>query len=395
MACLILGEGREKSLLRHHPWIFASAVSALRGQATLGDTVDVEDAHGQWLGRAAYSPQSQIVARLWTFDPADRITPEFFARRLAQAAQRRLDAGLPIITNAYRLVHAESDGLPGLIVDKYADWLVVQCLSAGAERWRETLVAALREQWPQCAIYERSDVDVRRKEGLPERAGPLWGHSPPPWVDIHEGPMRLQVNMVTGHKTGYYLDQRDSRLALGAWCANRDVLNAFAYTGGFGVAALQGGAHSLTQVDTSAEALTQAERHLRLNDLDLSRATQEQGDVFTLLRRYRDSRRQFDAIILDPPKFMDNRAQQDKATRGYKDINLLAFKLLRPGGVLFTFSCSGLLEPALFQKIVADAALDAGRTARVVRRLHQSADHPVALHFPEGDYLKGLLIQVD
>lgn len=395
MACLTLLEGRETSLARRHPWIFAGAVSAVRGQPASGDTVDVEDARGQWLGRAAYSPQSQIAARMWTFDPAERITADFFAHRLAQAAQRRAAAGVPALSNAYRLAHAESDGLPGLIVDKYADWLVVQCLSAGAERWREAIVAALRQQWPQCAIYERSDADARRKEGLPERASPLWGDPPPAWVDICEGDMHLQVNILNGHKTGYYLDQRENRLALGAWCANRETLNAFAYTGGFGVAALRGGARALTQVDTSAEALAQAEKHLRLNNLDASRATHTVGDVFTLLRRYRDARRQFEVIILDPPKFMDNRAQHDKATRGYKDINLLAFKLLRPGGVLFTFSCSGLLEPSLFQKIVASAALDAGRTARIVRRLHQAADHPVALNFPEGDYLKGLLIQVD
>jgi 23S rRNA (cytosine1962-C5)-methyltransferase len=405
MSCstLILKPGREKSLLRRHPWIFSGAVAQVEGAPLPGETVDVRAADGAWLARAAYSPHSQIVARAWTFNPDEVVEAAFFRLRLERAMASRaltFHAGSilpPLHFTAQRLVNAESDGLPGVVVDRYADFVVCQFLSAGAEKWKAEIVAALRELAPctPCrGIYERSDVDVRGKEGLPPATGVLAGERPPALVEIEEHGCRFLVDIQHGHKTGFYLDQRDNRAALLPFAAGREVLNCFSYTGGFGVVALKGGATNVTNIDSSAPALELARRNFELNDLHASRFTNHAGDAFSVLRQYRDARRQFDVIVLDPPKFADTKAQVERAARGYKDINLLAFKLLRPGGVLLTFSCSGGVEPGLFQKIVADAALDAGREAHIIQRLSQSADHPVALNFPEGEYLKGLVCRI-
>lgn len=398
MVSLTLKPGREKSLLRRHPWIFSGAVARVDGALAPGETVQVISAAGEPLALGAYSPQSQIAVRLWTFDPAQTITPDFLRARLAQAVTARAlgptpDSWLPGAA-ARRLVNAESDGLPGLVVDAYADYLVSQFLSAGAEHWKRDLVNALNELCPNQGIYERSDVDVREKEGLAPAVGVLAGRAPPEQVEIQEGAVRFYVDVLGGHKTGFYLDQRENRALVAQFSEGREVLNGFAYTGGFAVWALQGGATRVTNVDTSAPALALAQRQLALNGLDESRVENVPGDMFQVLRRYRDARRTFDLIILDPPKFAEARSQIEGAARGYKDINLLAFKLLRPGGVLFTFSCSGLISPDLFQKIVAGAALDAGREAQILRRLTQAPDHPVALNFPEGEYLKGLVCRV-
>jgi len=397
---LILKPGREKSLLRRHPWIFSGAVARVEGEPQPGDTVEVRAADGRWLARAAYSPHSQIRARVWSFAEDETITPDFFRNRLARAlavrdARSHPHTSLP----ALRLVNAESDFLPGLIVDRYADWLVCQFLSAGVERWKREIVAALGELIPQAGIYERSDAEVREKEGLPLVTGPLAAFAqrraaPPMLVEIEESGCRFLVDVQGGHKTGFYLDQRDNRALLAAHAAGREVLNCFAYTGGFGVLALKGGAAHVTNLDSSAPALELARRNLELNGYGADRFTNQAGDVFAVLRHYRDARRQFDLIVLDPPKFAESQSQVARAARGYKDINLLAFKLLRPGGLLFTFSCSGAVAPALFQKIVADAAVDAGRDAQILHRMTQAADHPVALSFPEGEYLKGLVCQV-
>jgi 23S rRNA (cytosine1962-C5)-methyltransferase len=392
---LILKAGREKSLLRRHPWVFSGAIAQIEGAPAPGETVEVVAADGAWLGRGAYSPHSQIAVRVWTFDEAEAITPEFFRARLARAMAVRAALLTEAGTTAYRLVNAESDFLPGLIVDRYGDWLVCQLLSAGAERWRDDLVAALSDLVPCAGIYERSDVDVRAKEGLPLRTGGLAGPAPPERVEIAEHGAHFWVDILQGHKTGFYLDQRDNRALVRVAASGREVLNCFAYTGAFGVSALLGGAAHVTQVESSGAALELAQHHIALNGLEAGRAAHVEGDVFQVLRQYRDSRRQFDLIVLDPPKFAESKHQVERAARGYKDINLLAFKLLRPGGLLFTFSCSGSVPPDLFQKIVADAALDAGRAAQMVRRLTQSADHPVALSFPEGEYLKGLVCRVE
>lgn len=379
-------------MLRGHPWIFSGAIEQVAGSPESGETVLVQDAAGEPLGQAAYSPASQMRARMWTGDPDQVVGADFFRGRLQTALELRRVSVPPEETDALRLVFAESDGLPGLIVDRYGDLLVLQCLSAGAEYWRETLADILLELTGVSAIYERSDVDVRALEGLPERVGPLRGAAPSSRLEIHENGLRFWVDVLAGHKTGFYLDQRANRARLGRLAVGREVLNCFSYSGAFSVYALAGGATSVLSIDSSAEALTLGQENLGLNGIDGAKADWLAGDVFVLLRRFRDQARSFDLVVLDPPKFAQNAAQAERAARGYKDINLLALKLLRPGGLLFTFSCSGGVSPDLFQKIVAGAAVDAGVDARIIGRMSQGADHPVALNFPEGEYLKGLVV---
>jgi 23S rRNA (cytosine1962-C5)-methyltransferase len=398
MASIHLKSGREKSLLRRHPWIFSGAIARVEGEPATGETVLVQDARGQALGWGAYSPQSQIAVRMWTFEPETQIDANFLSERLQRAVAARSSLAARGDLDAYRLVYAESDGLPGLVVDRYGDTLVCQFLSAGAERWKPTLVEALQQlkvgDWRPGGVFERSDVDVRSKEGLPPTTGVLAGAAPPESIVINEYGCRFKVQVATGHKTGFYLDQRDNRARLAGDAVGREVLNAFAYTGGFAVWALRGGASHVVNVETSQPALALGQENVRLNGLDTARVEDVAGDVFRVLRQYRDSQREFDLIVLDPPKFAEARSQLEGATRGYKDINLLALKLLRPGGVLFTFSCSGLVTPELFQQVVAGAALDSGREVQIVGRLSQGPDHPVALNFPEGEYLKGLVCRV-
>lgn len=393
---LIISAGREKSLLRRHPWIFSGAVATVKGRPAPGQTVEVMSSSGQWLARAAFSPKSQILGRVWTFDPNESVDEAFFLRRIGQAVQRRAGIIAPDCT-AMRLVQSESDALPGLIVDRYAGVLVFQILTMGCEFWREAIIAALRALFPDVAILERSDVDVRAKEGLAERVEVVHGQIPD-LVGIRENGVDYLVDVRAGHKTGFYLDQRDSRLAVAQAARTMDasrVLNCFCYTGGFGLAALHGGAGHVTQLDASAPALALAERNRELNGFASERMPTVCGDAFQILRAWRKEGRMFDLIVLDPPKFVDSKASLNRAARGYKDVNLCAFRLLAPGGRLFTFSCSGLMEDGLFQKIVSDAALDAGRTGRIIRRLTQAGDHPVDLAFPEGAYLKGLEVAVE
>lgn len=392
---IVLVSGREKSLRHRHPWIFSGAIREVRGAPPAGATVQVCDAQGKIWGYGAYSPRSQIAVRMWSFEAEGKIDRQFLQSRLLQAIQRRTTLSPLIKANALRLVNAESDGLPGLVVDRYADFLVCQFLSAGAEYWKKELVALLAELLPVKGIYERSDVEVRRKEGLPLQTGLLWGQEPPELIEIEENELRFLCDIRRGHKTGFYLDQRNNRQNLQQLAAGKRVLNCFAYTGGFGIYALQGGAQSVTNIDTSAEALALLERNLQLNRLPAERNTNLIGDVFQVLRQLAAQSRRFDLIILDPPKFAESKQQVLPASRGYKDINLWAMKLLSPGGLLCTFSCSGMLPPDLFQKIVADAAIDAGRTVQLLARLTQAPDHPVELQFPEGSYLKGLICLVD
>jgi 23S rRNA (cytosine1962-C5)-methyltransferase len=391
MPSLTLKPGREKSLLRRHPWIFSGAVARVDGDPEPGATVDLLAAGGQFLARAAYSPSSQIRARVWTFDPVEAVDPAFFRKRIAAAIAGRAGLHLTPGTDALRLIHAESDGLPGLIVDRYADVLVIQFLSAGVELWRDTIADILLEETGLGSIYERSDADVRELEGLLPKVGPLRGALPPSPFTILENDLKFMVNLESGHKTGFYLDQRENRLEVRGLSAGRDVLDCFCYTGGFTVNALAGEAKSVLSVDASAEALALCRQNVSINSLDVSRHSMLEGDVFLLLRKFRDEARSFTLIVLDPPKFAPTAAQAEKAARGYKDINLLAFKLLRPGGLLVTCSCSGGVDAALFQKIVASAALDADVDAQILAHLEQAPDHPVALHFPEGAYLKGLV----
>ena len=395
MNTLTLKRGREKSVLRHHPWIFSGAIQSVSSQPALGETVTVHDAEGRFLAQAAYSPESQIRARIWNWDPAVPIDRDFFKSRLANALGLRKQWIDRAQTTAYRLVHGESDGLPGLVVDRYGDALVVQITSAGAEAWRGEILSLLEDLLAPSAIYERSDVAVRTLEGLPERVGLLSGALPPQPMRITENGLSYQVDLVGGQKTGFYLDQRDNRQKCREIAGGKSVLNCFAYTGGFTLAALAGGAESVVSIDSSAEALETARQNVALNSLPEDRCEWIVGDAFHELRTLRDKAAQFDLVILDPPKFAPTAAQARKAARGYKDINLLGFKLLKPGGTLMTYSCSGGIDAAFFQKIVADAALDAGIRARLLYHLGQAPDHPTDLAFPEGTYLKGLVVSRD
>lgn len=394
VATIHLLAGKEKSLRRLHPWVFSGAIARVKGTPKAGETVSIHSADGDWLGYAAWSPQSQIRARVWSFQQNDVIDADFFKQRIAAA--KALRKGLSIRSNAYRLVAAEADQLPGVTIDKYDNWLVCQLLSTGADYWRDAIVAALRELFPECSIFERSDVDVRQKEGLQPVVQLLHsdnGELPPATVWIEENGLQLGVDIQGGHKTGYYLDQRDSRAAIQKYAAGKRVLNAFSYTGGFGLYAAAAGAAEVVNLDVSASALEQALQNHTRNQLSNDTLTNLQEDVFEALRKFHQSGERFDVIVLDPPKFVDSKANLMRACRGYKDINRLACMILKPGGTLFTFSCSGLLSGELFQKVVADAALDAKRPLHIIERLFQGADHPVRTNFPESLYLKGLVLR--
>ena len=391
MKSIHLKAGRDKSVKRRHPWIFSGAVERVDGSPGTGETVMVK-ANGQPVAVAAWSPKSQICARVWSFDAGARIEKSFFESTINRAVQLR--NALPAIrySNALRLVHGESDGLPGLVVDRYDDVLVAQFLSAGAEHWREVILNLLVEISGCESIFERSDAEVRKLEGLEERVGFARGNKEAKRCPIVEHGLNFRVDVEGGQKTGFFLDQRDNRQRVRALAAGREVLDGFCYTGGFAVAALAGGANSVLAVDSSSDALQIAKENLAANALDASKVSFEQADVFAYQRQLRDRGRSFDMIVLDPPKFAPTAAQVKNAARAYKDINLMAFKLLKPGGLLATFSCSGGVSAELFQSIVAGAASDAGVDAKIIERFGPAADHPVALSFPEGDYLKGLLL---
>jgi 23S rRNA (cytosine1962-C5)-methyltransferase len=390
MPAVILKQGREKSLLRRHPWIFSGAIHHVDGEPASGESVDLLSFNKQFLARASYSPHSQIRARVWTFED-EPIDKEFFRKRIRASLATRYELQVEHNINAARLIYAESDQLPGLIVDRYGDVLVLQSLTAGSEYWKETIADLLLEETGLENIYERSDADVRELEGLEQKVGILRGTIPQPQLTIYEHGLKFLINIERGHKTGFYLDQSRNRLRVRELSQDKDILDFFCYTGGFTVNALAGGAKSVLSVDASEEALALAKENVILNDLPADKVSFIEGDVFQLLRRFRDENRFFDMIILDPPKFAPTAAQAERAARGYKDINLFAFKLLRPGGILVTFSCSGGIDAGLFQKIIAGAALDAGVDAQIVEHLSQNADHPVLLNFPEGAYLKGLI----
>jgi 23S rRNA (cytosine1962-C5)-methyltransferase len=397
-AQLILQSGKERSVFKRHPWIFAGSVERLAGKARPGDTVEVI-AGKQVLAKAAWSPESQIRARVWSFDPNEIIDNAFFKRRVAAAVARRAVSPRLTLEQGQRLIHAESDGLPGVIADKYGDTVVVQLTSAGADKWREAIADAIQLATGCARIYERSDSDVRGLEGLEPRTGWLRGEAPAGEIVIEEHGVKMAVDIVAGHKTGFYLDQRDNRGLLRELSAGRRVLNCFCYTGGFTLQALAGGATSVISIDSSQPALDRAAANLALNpQLDATRAEWRCENVFDELRKLRAAGETFDLIVLDPPKFAPSASHAERASRAYKDINLHGFKLLAPGGLLMTYSCSGGIGIDLFQKIVAGAALDAGSvtnmSARIIQRLQGAPDHPIALAFPEGEYLKGLLLHV-
>jgi 23S rRNA (cytosine1962-C5)-methyltransferase len=390
---IIIKSGREKSILRHHPWIFSGAIAEIRDAPVPGGTVDVRSSSGELLARAAYNPSSNIAGRIWTWDPDEPVGPIMIERRLRLSIADRQKLENLIPSNALRLVHGESDGLPGLILDRYADGLVIQFLTAGVEYWRDTIIEILMDISGANWLYERSDVDVRLLEGLPYQTGLIYGvHFENP-VKIHENRLEFWADIREGHKTGFYLDQRDNRLLARQVAEGKKVLDCFSYTGGFANNCLAGKAQSLTLVESTNAALDFAKKNLELNKFNLDRVSFVDKDVFRYLRELRDRDEHFDLIILDPPKFAPTISQVERAARGYKDINILSLKLLEVGGYLLTFSCSGGVNEELFQKILAGAALDAGANTLILKRLHQACDHPVALNFPEGAYLKGFLIQ--
>ena len=395
---LILLPGKERSPMRHHPWIFAGAVAKVEGKPASGSTVWVYSDSGQFIGRAAYSPDSQIRARIWSWDEGEPIDHAFFKRKIATAIAHRLKWVKN--TTATRLIFGEADGLPGLVVDQYGDVLVCQFMSAGVEHWKDAIVSTLAQQTGAKTILERSDAAVREREGLPQITGALLGEIPDGPIVAEENGIKYLVDTMHGHKTGFYIDQRDSRALVGELSKDRRVLNMFCYTGGFSLAAMGGGASEVVSVDSSGDALAIAKAQVALNGFDESKATWEDADAFEMLRKYRVEGRKFDLIVLDPPKFAPSAHHLARAKKAYKDINRTAMQLLEPGGLLFTFSCSGAMDATLFEETVAAAAIEATshmgdpRIAfRILRRLSSGLDHPKLASFPEGDYLKGLLLE--
>lgn len=388
---LVLRPGREKSLRRQHPWIFSGGVARVDGSPSPGETVRVTSSSGEVLGRASYAPASQLRARMWTFDSDTAVDDAFVVARVLAAAARR--EHLASITDATRLVFSEADGVPGVIADRFGDTIVLQLGSAGADRWRDVVADALFSLPGVRCVYERSDIDARERENLAQRSGLLRGEAPEPETIITERGHRFSVGIAEGQKTGFYLDQRHARAMVAEVASGRTVLNAFSYTGAFSVIAAAHGATAVTTLDSSAPALAGARRNAELNGVDPGEHIV--GDAFAELRTLRDKAKSYDLIMLDPPKLAQTEAQVSRATRAYKDLNLLAAKLLAPGGILMTFSCSGGVSSELFQKVVAGAALDAKRTLRIIGRLDQPSDHPVPLSFPEAAYLKGLVLQAE
>ena len=390
MKTIRLRAGKERSLQRRHPWIFESAIA--KGGGDSGETVRVDSAEGQFLGWAAFSPQSKIRARVWSFDESQRIDASFFIA--ACVASTRARARFDIQSDGCRLVHGESDGLPGLIVDRYGDTMVAQFTSAGVEKWKDVIADALLAATGLTKLYERSDASSRALEGLPEVTGWWRGEGPTDLV-LREHDWKLALSIADGHKTGFYLDQRDSRKKFADFTRRlqfQRVLNCYCYTGGFTVAALAGGAAHVTSIDSSGPAIEKAAANVALNGFDAARTTFMDADVNASLRRFLDQGQTFDAIVLDPPKFAPTVAHAERAARAYKDINRLALKLLEPGGVLFTYSCSGGISADLFHKIVAGAGSDAGVDGFITDRMGGAPDHPMTIAFPEGEYLKGLVV---
>jgi 23S rRNA (cytosine1962-C5)-methyltransferase len=391
---LILKPGKELSLGRH-PWIFSGAIARVEGEPESGETVQVQSFRGDAIAFAAFSPSSSIRARVWSFNPDEKIDEDFFRRRITGALKARDSFINDKNTNAYRLIYSEADLFPGLIADKYENYVVIQILSSGPEKWRETIVKMLAETVNPAGIYERSDIEVRKLEGLEPRSGHLWGNEPEEKITIVENGLKYLIDIKTGQKTGFFLDQRSNRLRVREFAAGKKILDAYSYTGGFTMNALAAGAESVTAIESSAEALSLLEVNAALNGFEKEKLEIRQGNVFELFRKFRDEGRKFDMIILDPPKFAPTVSSLDSAIRGYKDINLLAMKLLTPGGILFTFSCSGAMNIIRFIDMLGYAAADAGIDARIIEILSQAPDHPISPVFPESSYLKGCILKIN
>lgn len=392
---IVLKRGKEKALLNHHPWVFSGAIKRIN-EAGDGDDVDILDSEGNWLARGSFNSHSQIAARVWTFEREQEVDRAFFLSRLEASISRRGRSGNQEMgedfRGACRLVNAESDGIPGLVVDRYQDFVVAQCLTIGVESHKNEIADALEDLLRPRGIYERSDSEVRKKEGLGTTSGVLRGQEPPDRLHIVENSLNYLVDVKEGHKTGFYLDQSENRRKAAPYLLG-EVLNVFAYTGGFGLNAAKEGAVKVLNIDTSAKSLQLAQENFELNRLETG-SENVVADAFQILRSFREENRRFDAIVLDPPKFVASQGQMERGLRGYKDINLLAFQILRAGGVLVTFSCSGLVASELFQKVIFGAARDADREGLIVEKMTQASDHPISLAFPEAEYLKGLIVKV-
>lgn len=393
-AQVILKQGREKSVNNRHPWIFSGAIGRVEGNPANGDVVDVWNSKARFVGRGIYNDKSQIQVRLLTWNPNDSIDEDFWRRRIRRAIAGRQALLESPDTDAFRLVYSEADGVPGFIADQYGTWLVVQFLSMAVERYRQTIIDILVDLVAPQGVYDRSEGESREKEGLVSVTGPVWGEIPPDMIEITENGHTFLVDIKLGQKTGFYLDQRENRQKASKYFPNKEILNAFAYTGAFSVYAAYAGAKRIMNIDSSERALQIAERNMRRNGFGEREDIYAVADVFEIMRAYRDNNWKFDVVILDPPKFAHSKRQVDKATQGYKDINLLAMKLLKPSGVLISFSCSGSISSDLFQKVLFGAAVDAGRHVQIIERLTQGPDHPVLLTFPESEYLKGLVCRV-
>jgi 23S rRNA (cytosine1962-C5)-methyltransferase len=393
-AQVILKKDRDKSVRNRHPWIFSGSIARVEGNPASGDVVDVWNNRARFVARGIYNEKSQIRVRLLTWNPNDPIDDDFWRRRVSRAVAGRMALKQDQRTDAYRIVYSEADGVPGFIADLYGTWLVVQFLSLAVERHRRIILNTLLDLIEPQGIYERSDSESREKEGLVPVAGPVWGEIPPDLIEITENNLTFLVDVKLGHKTGFYLDQRENRQKLQKYLSGKEVLNAFAYTGGFSVYAAAAGAARVINVDTSERVLQISENNMLRNGFDGREDVYAVADVFELLRSYQNARWKFDVVILDPPKFAHTKRHVEKATHGYKDINLLAMKLLKRGGILGTFSCSGAVGRNLFQKVLFGAAVDAGRTVQIIEQLSQGPDHPILLTCPETEYLKGFVCRV-
>ena len=394
MAKVIIKQEICKTLKYRHPWIFSGAIKRIEGAPAAGETVEIYTEKNEFVGLGAYSPKSKIAIRMWSFEPGEKISKEFFAKKISHSIESRKKNQILLAGNSVRLVFAESDGIPGLIVDKFADYLVCQFLSAGVEYHKKVIIEVLQGLMPCTGIYERSDVEIREKEGLPLISGILAGTDPPELLEIEENNLKFYIDIKHGHKTGFYLDQRMNRSLVAEYAKGNEVLDCFTYTGGFSVSALNAGAKRVTSVDSSGPALEMVRKNIELNSLDSTKLELVEAKVAEQLRKYRDMGKQFDMIILDPPKFIYDRSHLEQAARAYKDINLLGIKLLKPGGILATFSCSQPMGEEMFQQMISYAAADANKNVQVLHKLWQSPDHPVAVNFPESSYLKGLLCRV-
>jgi 23S rRNA (cytosine1962-C5)-methyltransferase len=394
MIDVILKKGKEKAALQRHPWIFSGAIDKVKGAPENGEIVKVFAADKSFLAYGYYNSQSRVAVRLLEWEEETTVDKDWYQQKLRNAIASRAHVLNNEDTNTCRLVFSEADYLPGLIVDKYADFLSLQILSAGIENVKGDIIDILRAELNPSGIFDKSDANARTHENLEVSQGLLWGENPPEFIEVKENGMRYHINIADGQKSGFYCDQRDNREILAAYTKDKEVLDCFCYSGGFTLNSLKHGAKHVTSVDSSALAIETLKHNLGLNGFTEDQQTSIQSDVNKQLRAFKEEGRTFDVIILDPPKYAPSRSALDRAARAYKDLNRLGMLLLNPGGILATYSCSGAVDLETFKQITAWAALDAGKEVQVIKQFHQPEDHPVRISFPEGEYLKGLLVRV-